>query len=132
MSPERRVSWPTTIAPPGPASRWATARPRPYATVGLRSTLATPRIPSVPKSLAIGQRRPLGEAAGLAAALAFADGLGLGEAIGTPVMMTVTFGGLAATSVVPAGRFAVTGTSTVPAPRSVTLSSATRAAPCRR
>ena len=28
MSPERRVSWPTTIAPPGPARRCATARPR--------------------------------------------------------------------------------------------------------
>ena len=27
MSPDRRVSWPTTIEPPRPARRWATARP---------------------------------------------------------------------------------------------------------
>jgi hypothetical protein len=28
MSPDRRVSWPTTIVPPLPASWWAVARPR--------------------------------------------------------------------------------------------------------
>ena len=48
MSPERRVSWPTTIEPPGPTSRCAVARPSANAVVGLRSTLATPRMPSVP------------------------------------------------------------------------------------
>ena len=48
MSPERRVSWPTTIDRPGPASRVAVARPRSWAMVGLRSTLAMPRMPSVP------------------------------------------------------------------------------------
>ena len=94
--------------------------------VGLRSTLATPRMPSVPKRRAIGQRPALGEAAGLPAGLALADGLALGGRIGTPVMMTVTFGGLAATRVVPAGTSAVTGMSAVPEPRPVTSSSATR------
>ena len=88
--------------------------------------LATPRIPSVPNSRAIGQRLAgLADAAGLAPALALVDGLGLPDSMGTPVMMTVTLGGIAATSVVPAGTFAVTGTSTVPEPRPVTSSSAT-------
>src|SRR6187401_2816198 len=50
MSPDRRVSWPTTIAVPGPARRRAVARPSANAKVGRRSTLATPRMPSVPKS----------------------------------------------------------------------------------
>src|SRR5437016_4651504 len=54
MSHERRVSWPTTRAPPGPMRRWAVARPRPYAMGGRRSTFATPRIPSVPNRRGIG------------------------------------------------------------------------------
>src|SRR5258706_12855947 len=63
MSPERRVSWPTTIAPPAPTRRWAVARPRANAIVGFRSTVATPRIPSVPNSRgnSAGGRRRCGD-----------------------------------------------------------------------
>ena len=64
MSPERRVSWPTTIAPPRPTRREATARPSAYAVVGLRSTFATPRIPSVPNRRATGVSRPTRTAPG--------------------------------------------------------------------
>ena len=76
-------------------------------------------MPSVPKRRAIGQRCPalgdgVGVPAGLPEGLVLADGLALGGTIGTPVMITVTFDGLAATRVVPAGRSAVTGTSAVP------------------
>ena len=88
MSPERRVSWPTTIALPGRTSRFAVARPSANAVVGRRSTLATPRIPSVPNRRGTGYG-PLG------------DGLGPG---GTPTT-TVTCGGLSATSTTPVGRF---------------------------
>ena len=58
MSPDRRVSCPTTIDSPRPASRCATARPRAKASVGLRSTLATPRMPSVPNRRDIGLSFP--------------------------------------------------------------------------
>ena len=61
MSPERRVSWPTTMAPPGSASWCAVARPSANARVGLRSTFATPRMPSVPKSRAMRSGLPTGD-----------------------------------------------------------------------
>ena len=71
--------------------------------VGRRSTLAIPRIPSVPNRRGMAVSRPTaGEA----------DGTHYGRAddgAGTEIV-TVTLGGLAATRVVPAGRFAVTGT----------------------
>ena len=98
MSPDRRVSWPTTIAPP-PARRAGArspARGRRRA-VGFRSTLATPRMPSVPNSRGTAVSRRLG--AGDAAT----------EAGATTV--TVTVGGSTSTSVRPAGRSTVTGTS---------------------
>ena len=47
MSPERRVSWPTSSRPRTRGARRSPARARTPAVVG-RSTLATPRIPSVP------------------------------------------------------------------------------------
>ena len=47
MSPDRRVSWPTTSAPLPPIW-WAVARPSANASDGRRSTLAAPRMPSVP------------------------------------------------------------------------------------
>ena len=34
MSPERRVSWPTTSEPPAPTIWWAVARPSAYASDG--------------------------------------------------------------------------------------------------
>ena len=52
-------------------------------------------------------------------------------AAGTEIV-TVTLGGLAATSVVPAGRFAVTGTGWAPALSPATSRSTTMAAPDRR
>src|SRR5689334_6720264 len=118
MSPDRRVSWPTTISPPGPTSRFATARPSAYATVGLRSTFATPRIPSVPNRRGMVQ---LPDGAGPGAVF------GAAEAAGSGVIVTVTFAGLAATSVSPVGRFALTGTSCGPAARPVTSRSTTSA-----
>ena len=54
MSPERRVSCPTTSEPPAPTTRWAVARPSENASDGRRSTLATPRMPSVPNNRVIG------------------------------------------------------------------------------
>jgi hypothetical protein len=44
----RRVSWPTTSEPPAPTTSWAVARPSAKASDGRRSTLAAPRMPSVP------------------------------------------------------------------------------------
>ena len=86
MSPERRVSWPTTMAPPGPTRRCAVARPRAYASVGLRSTLATPRMPSVPNSRAIVSRPAVDGAASAA-------GEGEGDGGATIVTRTVAGGG---------------------------------------
>src|SRR4051794_8051011 len=100
--------------------------------VGFRSTFATPRIPSVPNRRAIDQRPGVGEAAGLPAGEPLDDGLGLGGPIGTPLMTTVTLGGLAATSVVPGGTSAVTGTSDVPAASPVTSRRATSVSPDNR
>ena len=54
MSPERRVSCPTTSEPPAPTTWWAVARPSENASDGRRSTLATPRMPSVPNKRVIG------------------------------------------------------------------------------
>ena len=48
MSPERRVSWPMSRRPVPPSSCDAVARPSAKASVGFRSTLAMPRMPSVP------------------------------------------------------------------------------------
>ena len=103
----------------------ATARPRAYAIVGLRSTFATPRIPSVPNRRATGVSRPTRTAPGRVDPAGEADGLG-------SLIVTVTFGGLAATRVIPAGRFAVTGTSWTPGLRPVTSRSTTSVAADRR
>ena len=108
MSPDRRVSWPTTIAPPGGTRRRTVARPRAYARVGRRSTLATPRMPSVPKRRVI-------------------DQVGLG--VGMTVTVTATEPGAMPRSVVPAGRVKTTVTSWVPGPRFVTSSVARRLVP---
>src|SRR4051812_30866709 len=100
MSPDRRVSWPSTIERPGPPSWWAVARPRANASDGRRSRLAAPRIPSVPKSRVMrGPRTRVGAAAsghgrqgtgvgagvGSAAWLGSAVGTGVGVAFGATV-----------------------------------------------
>ena len=90
MSPDRRVSWPTTIEPPGPTSRCAVARPSANAVVGLRSTLATPRMPSVPNRRGTADRSPRVRLWWLARAPATVPG-GSGEVSG---METVTSIGL--------------------------------------
>ncbi len=91
--------------------------------VGFRSTLATPRIPSVPNRRAI-----------RGSAARSPRGVGLVEAggVAVPLIVTLTVDGLAATSVGPVGRSMLTGTSTVPGPRPVTSRSTTRADPASR
>ena len=106
MSPERRVSRPTSTAPPAGTSAWTVARPSAWASAGLRSTLALPRMPSVPK------RRPIAQGA--------AVGVGVGAGPVVSVTTTVTVFGLTATRLVPSGALKATSTTWLPGSRPAT------------
>ena len=148
MSPDRRVSCPTTSEAPGPPTWWAVARPRANASDGRRSTLAAPRMPSVPNRRVMqgpraggwacragagsGSRRRLGRQGGLRRTDGSGEGVGGGVGVGRSVTVIVIASGEMAATVMAEGRDGTTATSWTPGSRSATLSEMTMGDESRR